>query len=268
MNCREVRQLLSPYSDGELTPDQDAKVEQHLLECEECSQQEKSLQSVRMAISSAALYYEAPASLRQRIEATRLPIDRGGFRISLQWVTAAAGVFLLVGASAALGMLWPEQKPTADDELAHLIVANHMRSMQVDHLTDKESHESQTLLSWFQKKIGFSPLIPDLSQVGYELTGGRLDYLPDHPVAGLVYNRGSHVVNIFTWTANSFEDKPLTRLVCQGFRLRHWQRLGMSYWVVSDLNDQESDKFAKVYERYSRKILPLRLRSSDVFKIP
>jgi anti-sigma factor RsiW len=80
------------------------------------------------------------------------------------------------------------------------------------------------------------------------MTGGRLDYLLDRPVAALVYGRRQHVINVFTWPAGDDSEKAARSFSRQGFNLRCWQRAGMVYWAVSDLNEQEFDEFVRLYQ--------------------
>jgi anti-sigma factor RsiW len=260
MNCRDVQRLLHPYSDGELDLVRNVEIEEHLMECAECSERAKNLRTLRAAISSPSLYHRAPASLGERIQlAIPAALDtpqvqlaaplatRGRRRSSLQLAAMAASVLLLIGASATIGiLLFPG--PSADDRLAERIVASHVRSLQVDHLTDVASSDKHTVKPWFRGKLDFSPQVPDLSAEGYILTGGRMDYLTDRPVAVLVYSRRLHAINVFTWPAVDDENKAVRKSSQQGYQIRTWNQSKMTYWAVSDLNDQEFDEFVKLFQ--------------------
>ena len=155
---------------------------------------------------------------------------------------------LLIGASTTIGMLLYQARTSADDRLAELVIAGHIRSLQVDHLKDVESTNRHIVKPWFRGKLNFSPQVPDLSTQGYELSGGRLDYLADRPVAALVYKRALHVINLFTWPEVNDEMKAMQSLSRQGFHIRTWQQSGMTYWAISDLNDQELDEFVRLFQ--------------------
>jgi anti-sigma factor RsiW len=99
---------------------------------------------------------------------------------------------------------------------------------------------------WFRGHLDFSPPVLDLSSDGYTLSGGRLDYLTDRPVAALVYHRRQHVINVFIWPATDVEDRPIRSMSRQGFHICHWQQAGMTCWAISDLNAAELEEFVRL----------------------
>jgi anti-sigma factor RsiW len=148
-------------------------------------------------------------------------------------------------------MLLSRAGASADDRLAEWVIAGHVRSLQVDHLTDVASSDQHTVKPWYRDKLDFSPQVLDLSTQGYSLSGGRLDFLADRPVAALVYQRRLHAINLFTWPAVNDQEKAVRRLSRQGFHIRFWQQAGMAYWAISDLNDQELDEFVRLFHEHS-----------------
>jgi anti-sigma factor RsiW len=251
MNCADVQRQLDPYSDGELDVNHHVRIEEHLRTCAACAEQEKHLQSLRAALSSPALYFHAPATLRTQIERGTGPVTRGQRRSWMQWNVVAAGILLLIGTSATVGILLFRKGASTEDRLAEWVVASHVRALQVDHLADVASTDQHTVKPWFRGKLDFSPQVPNLSEQGYALSGGRLDYLVDRPVAALVYHHRLHVINLFTWPAVDQNDKAVKGQSRQGFHIRHWQRSEMTYWAISDLNEEELDEFVRLFQEQS-----------------
>jgi anti-sigma factor RsiW len=257
MNCQDVQNLLHPYSDGELDLVRNLEIEEHLSTCPACAEQEKSLRSLRAVLSAPSLYYAAPAALRTRLQAAppsssavveRQPIAQSA---NWMWATIAAGILLLVGVSVTLGVLLSRATNPTGGRLEDWVIASHVRSQQVNHLTDVVSSDRHTVKPWFRDKLDFSPQVPDLSAQGFPLTGGRLDYLADRPVAALVYQRGKHAINVFTWPATNEGEKPVRDFSRQGFHIREWQRSGMNYWAISDLNDEDLDQFVRLFQEHA-----------------
>jgi anti-sigma factor RsiW len=248
MTCRDVLSLLNPYADGELDLVRQIEIEKHLTECAECAKQEEHLRSLRVVLASPSLYYRAPTALHSRVQLSAPTVRFKRRRSWARQAAIAAGVLLLLGTGAAMGVLWSRTGASADDRLADWVVASHVRSLQVEHLNDVASSDQHTVKPWFRGKVNFSPQVPDLTPQGFALSGGRLDYLADRPVAALVYHRRAHVINLFTWPAADDEDKAVRGFSRQGFHIRQWQRSGMNYWAISDLNDQELDEFVRLFQ--------------------
>jgi anti-sigma factor RsiW len=248
--------MLHLFSDGELDLVRHVQIENHLTQCAGCAEREKHLRALRAALSSPSLYYRAPAALRARVQLAITPVKSGRRRLPGRLAAIAAGILLLIGTSATVGTLLSRAGSSNDRRLAEWVVAGHVRSLQVDHLADVLSSDRHAVKPWFRGKLDFSPLVPDLSPQGYALTGGRLDYLADRPVAALVYHRRLHTINLFTWPAGDDRDKAVQSLSRQGFHIRYWQRSGMTFWAISNLNDQELDEFVRLFQEHSQELHP------------
>ncbi len=247
MDCRDTRDLLHPYSDGELDLVRHVQVEQHLAGCGECAARERDLRVLREAVAAGVPYHRAPDSLRARLQAAP-PTPAAGrprHRPAAWFAATAAGIMLLVAAVTAGSLL--SRAGSAEDRLAEQVVAGHVRSLQVAHLTDVASSDRHAVKPWFLGKVDYSPPVPDPAPQGYPLSGGRLDYLADRPVVALVYRRREHAINVFTWPAADDGERAVRSLHRQGFHVRHWQRSGMAHWAVSDLNPQELDEFVRLF---------------------
>jgi anti-sigma factor RsiW len=254
VECRDVHNLLHPFVDGELDLVRHLQIEHHLADCSSCADRERGLRQLREVLAAPELRHRAPDALRGRLQATpsepaTTPAStRPARRTQRVLLATAAGIVLVVASVAAGAFL--ARAGNEDDKLSEQVTAAHIRSLQVAHATDVASSDRHTVKPWFLGKLDFAPQVPDLSAAGFALSGGRMDYLVDRPVAALVYRRRDHVINVFTWSVETDVGGAVRSFRRQGFQIRCWQHGGMAYWAVSDLNDRELDEFVRLFQEH------------------
>jgi anti-sigma factor RsiW len=253
VNCEQTRNLIHGYVDGELDLVRSLELEQHLHDCAACSEAQEGLQSLRASLRAGAPYFTPPPSLKLRIQASLRKADRTKPRRRM-----APGRILAIAASVAAAVLltWGGVHFLSiradEDRLAQLAVSSHVRSFMAPKPFDKESSDRHVLKPWLNDKLGFSPDVadssakPGLAENGFRLEGARIDYLDNRLVAALVYTRDKHLINVYVWPSLRDSETSLKTASDQGYHLYHWTAAGMNYWVVSDLNREDLQRFVRL----------------------
>jgi anti-sigma factor RsiW len=254
MNCEDLKMYLSAYVDDELDVAESLRLEKHLIGCPGCRQAQEAQLALRSALRDPDLYFEPSSDFANRIaSAVRAQAKKEArqestwfdwFRIpSLRWVPSAAVLVLLITAGTLL--MLNNMRSSHEQLIASAVLTSHIRSLQAGHLVDVPSSDRHTVKPWFQGKLDFAPPVPDLSELGWVLIGGRLDYVDGRPVAAVIYQRRMHNINVFVWPHQGTADDMIQQEDAQGYQILHWNGTDMTYWVVSDLNKDELMDFAR-----------------------
>jgi anti-sigma factor RsiW len=160
----------------------------------------------------------------------------------------AAGLVIAAFVGWALGSLRPIGQTSSAERTKNELVDAHVRSLMPGHLLDVVSSDRHTVKPWFTGKTDIAPAVVDLSERGFPLLGGRLDYVDGHSAATLAYGRRLHTINLFVW--RSVGDEPADgSFTVRGYSLLHWTSGGLSYWAISDAAPNELQAFREAYTR-------------------
>jgi len=238
--------MLHGFVDDELDAAHSLQIERHIATCPHCAKQLESLKALKQRIAQRGVQWRTPEHVRAQVLAAisreaatqaRAPAGRpaaarvGVLEFVRQWLfvpslaALAASLFLVIAPMS--------DRSSIGDE----VVAGHVRSLLVDHLTDVATSDQHTVKPWFNGKIDFSPPVVDLAREGFPLGGGRVDFIGGRVVAALVYKRHSHVINLFVWPAGAGTAPAALRTTASrdGYNMENWSMGGLTFWAVSDV---------------------------------
>jgi anti-sigma factor RsiW len=246
--------MLHGFVDNELDAAHSLQIERHVATCHQCAQQLESLQALKQRIAQPGVHWRTPDHVRAQVLAAisqeaampaRAPAGTGFSALEFvrRWLfvpslaALAASLFLVIGPI--------NDRSAVSDE----VVASHVRSLLVDHLTDVATSDQHTVKPWFNGKIDFAPPVVDLVREGFPLQGGRVDYIGGRVVAALVYKRQSHVINLFVWPASSDATATALRTASSrdGYNIENWRAGGLNFWAVSDGNADDLARFRDAF---------------------
>jgi anti-sigma factor RsiW len=246
--------MLHGFVDNELDAAHSLQIERHVATCHQCAHQLESLQALKQRIAQPGVHWRTPDHVRAQVlaaisrEAAMPARASAGTRFGVlefvrKWLfvpslaALAASLFLVIGPM--------HDRSSVSDE----VVASHVRSLLVDHLTDVATSDQHTVKPWFNGKIDFAPPVVDLVREGFPLQGGRVDYIGGRVVAALVYKRQAHVINLFVWPASSDATAATVRTASSrdGYNIENWRAGGLNFWAVSDGNADDLARFRDVF---------------------
>jgi anti-sigma factor RsiW len=255
MRCDQAREQIGALLDGELPAPEARTISLHAQDCADCARYRDELKSLRGMLMLER--ETAPASLAHRVRAAladeqalsdhargnaawRAKLWRTRFttRIGQAWpalARQAAAILFVCVASVAVTWWWVRAND-AHEALARDVLAAHIRSLLQDNTVQVAALDTHTVKPWFAGRLEFTPVVKDLSGEGFQLVGGRLDFVGGQRVAAIVYRRRLHQVNVFIWPGS---DTKLSSVKIKGYNLVSWSRGGMTFWAASDLNEAE-----------------------------
>jgi anti-sigma factor RsiW len=256
MDCAAARALLHAAVDGELDAANALRVDQHLAGCVDCANEHAALLALRTAVRENATRHAAPDALRAALTATLGAIAEKPATIvpftprrplRAWWRPGLAG--FATGAALAASVALVVKRATLPDTAMDSVIAAHIRALQPGHLTDVQVSDRHQVKPWFDGKVDFAPPVKDLSDQGFDLVGGRLDYVNGEASAAIVYRRRLHLIDVFVAKSTADERTEPRAAASRGYNVEHWTADGEDYWAVSDINSGELAEFARVWQR-------------------
>jgi anti-sigma factor RsiW len=232
---------LQAYFDGELGPERRRAVETHLAAHPEDALRLESYRGhdrlIRRAYRTLADRPISPRMLRAVVQHGAVDRRRGFF-----WpaVALASGILLFV-AGATSGWygrtLLAPTDPRAHTLVADAAAAHLVYVVEVRHPVEVPASEEAHLATWLGRRLDVPLRVPDLSESGYELVGGRL--LPaeaGRPAAQLMYQDvGGRRVTLYV-RATPGDQRTAFRFAREGdLSALYWEDGAVAWVLVGEL---------------------------------
>jgi anti-sigma factor RsiW len=234
--------LLNAYLDGELDPLEARSFEARLASEPALAGEIEAYRLLRSALRSDLAEDVPSPGLKRRIMSS--PALRPPRHIPA-WGSLAAS--FLAGAVLAGSITLGALHRQAGDEIASEVVSAHIRGLMAPMPTDVPSSDHHTIKPWFNGKLAFAPVVPDLGTEGFPLVGARVDVVGLEPAATLVYSRGKHLISLTEIPAGKEAAAPPRSHEERGFLARTWTQGGVTYFAVSDAAIEELEAFVKLF---------------------
>ena len=193
MNCQRIKEYLYQFIDGQLDTTNSMLVKEHISICPLCElewKREKEMDSlIRRTIPKENAHFALKERIINRIEEfkkTKVFSPTG-----LKPILAVTSVALL------LVIVSTVVKETRTFPIFTEAISSHIKFLQGGLPIEITSSNPQDIKDWFQGKIDFAIMVPDLSSKGIHLIGGRICHLKDRKVAYLMYEKDSYVISVF-----------------------------------------------------------------------
>lgn len=210
MGCQRTREYLYPFIDGELDSQDVLLVKEHLSNCPLCElewKEEKKMDSlIRQNIPKENAPYTLKEAIIDGIEGLQKPkvFSFGSPILRLSFV--AILVILLVTIPAVF-------KKARSFPLFSESISRHIKCLQGAFPMEVISNNPQDIKKWFEGKLDFVVMVPDLSRSGINLIGARLCHLKDRKVAYLMYEKNGQNISVFVIDVKGLNIQKANRIV-------------------------------------------------------
>ena len=236
-------QLLHAYLDGELDVAASVAVERDIQSDPLIAKKADDILALQKVLREKFPREPIPPHLSSRI---KVLTGKRPARPRPTWMLMAASVVAAIALSST--STWLALQVPLTNSAASELIDGHMRSLAASQPTDVVSSDGHTVKPWFNGKLPQSPKVVNLATEGFPLIGGRIDVVSKIPVPTLVYGRRNHVISLTAISLPKGETAPAPVKPANGFNIVSWSNGETVYWAISDLNENELNTFAKLFQ--------------------
>ena len=243
---------LTAYCDGELDAVAASEFERRMAADDRLRAQYTRLMSLRhamRALPQADMPSDLQARIQAKLRAERASAERAANVSNVtvlrrrNWSFQALAASALIGAVISGSVLKTIDRFGQGDTVASEVVAGHIRGLLAPQPFDVASSDRHTVKPWFTSRLPESPQVPDLTDKGFALLGGRVDVIENRPVATIVYKHAAHTVSLTTLKPG----QTVPEQSIAGYNVRSWSDANFTYVAVCDLPSADLAVFEREF---------------------
>ncbi len=264
-NCDNLRDALSAFADGELSPQETRLIERHLETCASCRAALAAIMAQDRQLKELGLEERAPDDLWGKVMTSVSSIEpetpfrddaagdpswrrpRLGRRQSMG---IAAGVLLTLGA----GLSSPYWSRLGGKNPLIVEPVNDFITFKVsERPLDMAGSDPVALKKWFQGKVDFRLPLKGAEIDGYRLVGSRLCYFLNRRLSALMYERSGARISLYVMTGEDLDipegtwepaaSRQIASFAVENYRNLIWQNGDLVYALVSDQPKEDMLRF-------------------------
>ena len=249
MDCNKIKEYIHSFLDGELDDQTSSSVKQHFLTCPLCSMELEGEKKVDFLIRNNIPKEKAPYELKETILSQIKESEKrkvGLFIRPILKPVLAACITVLLVITVASSVLININKPFP---IFSESVKDHIQFLQGDLPIAIASDKPEEIHSWFQTKLDFKVIIPDLSSQGVNLLGARVCSLKNEKAAYIVFEKDKHILSVLMVDAKGLKFPKAKKVAVnnkvfhlskeKGYSNAMWIDDGIACVFVSDLSEAE-----------------------------
>ncbi|WP_428622353.1 anti-sigma factor family protein [Sedimenticola sp.] len=245
-----TEQEIHAYVDGRLDPTRLSTVEAHLSRSATAREQADSYLQLNRALHSLydpVLDEPIPPHLDNTARAGR-PIWRHTLRVAAMLATLAVGA---VGGWFGRGG-FDDQQRNLTSLFSNAYTAHVVYAPEVRHPVEVDAEQEQHLVGWLSKRLQAPIRAPVLSDLGYQLLGGRLLPGEESPAAQFMYEnpQGDRLTLFIRHNREAGHDTAFRFARQNGIQGFYWIDGELGYALIGEADKQLVSRAAhRVYEQ-------------------
>lgn len=248
MACQLWSEKLDLYLDGELPPDEQRRLREHMRGCVDCSSESLDQLRAKRAIQLAGQRFVPDPAFRARIQAGIHKKAAASRPAASSWRWLATLTTSAVAALLIFGALFIARDRSREQHLIGELADLHVATLASASPVDVISTDRHTVKPWFEGKIPFTFNLPELGNTGFILVGGRVSYLNQAPGAELIFRVRQHQISVFIFQERAVEGVRASETASTqlSFGVRSWSRNGLQYFVIGDASAEDLNKLSEL----------------------